>query len=195
MYVNVSRYKGYRRVRLLRKVVARGKPTTVLVEHIGSARSDPELAMLRHKANERLSELRPQLSLLAELEAQSQHQAADTSRLVVSGSFAQGLWQVLGGLYDNLGLPDTLLKYLVLARIALPQSKRATARYLEDAFGLSLGLQTIYDYLDTLNKDDAMTTLLTAAQQRAVATTGQAFSVVFDDVTPAEERLQQRSPL
>mgnify|MGYP001586761643 FL=1 len=183
MYVNVSRYKRYHRVRLLRKVVSRGKRQTVLVEHIGSARNESELVALRHKAHERLAALRPQLSLLTALDTQSHRQATDTSRLVVSGSFARGLWQVLGGLYDDLGLPATLLKQLVLARIALPQSKRATARYLENAFGLSLGLQTIYDYLDTVDKEEVMTTLLAAARQRLVTVTGQVFSVVFYDVT------------
>jgi transposase len=183
MYVNVSRYKDYRRVRLMRKVVVEGVPKTVLVEHIGSARSDPELAVLRVKAEERMAELRPQLSLLAKLEVRSQVQATDTSRLVMSGSFASGLWQVMGGQYDRIGLPDDLLKYLVLARIATPKSKRATVRYLRDNLNLSLGLQTIYDYMDTLNKDILVNKLLSYAQAKAVAATGTTISVVFYDVT------------
>lgn len=183
MYVNVSRYKGYARVRLMHKVLTDGVRKTLLVEHIGSARSDPELAVLRTRAKQRLDELRLQLSLLTELESQADFQATDTSRLAISGSFASGLWQVMGGLYDQLGLPDELLKYLVLARIATPKSKRATARYLKDNLRLSIGLQTIYDYMDSLDKDQLMATILSYSRQRALATTGQTISVVFYDVT------------
>ena len=185
MFVNVSRYKAYVRVRILRyATTAAGTRKLKLVEHIGSARSDPELAILRAKAEQRIVELRPQLSLLTDMDAAEQTARSNTSRLSLRGSFASGLWHVMGGIYDQLDLPtDGLLKHLVLARIALPKSKRATVRYLADNLRLSVGLQTVYDYMDTLDKDNLMAKLLRYAQEQAQARGGTAISVVFYDVT------------
>lgn len=185
MFVNVSRYKSYTRVRILRSVTtATGTRKLKLVEHIGSARSDPELAILRTKAEQRIVELRPQLSLLADMDTAEQAARSNASRLRLSGSFASGLWHVMGSIYDQIGLPtEGLLKHLVLARIALPKSKRATVRYLADNLRLSVGLQTVYDYMDTLDKDSLMAALLLYAQKQTQAREGTTISVVFYDVT------------
>lgn len=187
MFVNVSRYKGYTRVRIIRyAVTVSGVRKLKLVEHIGSAKSDPELAVLRVKAEQRIVELRSQLSLLSSIDAAEQAARTDTSRLRLGDAFATGLWNVMGGIYDRLGLPtEGLLKYLVLARIALPKSKRATVRYLKTNLQFSVGIQTVYDYMDTLSKDSLTATLLGYAQERALARSNgdSAISVVFYDVT------------
>jgi transposase len=179
MYLNVSRYKKYTRVRILEKALVGGKRITRLVEHVGSARNETELAILRLTAEERLSKLRPQPSLLDTLE-QRLH---DPARLAITHSYAYGLWHIVGGLYDKLGLPDNLLKYLVLARIALPKSKLSTTRYLENNLNRVIDVQSIYDYMDTLKKDSLMPHLLDHAQKQAKQRTGQAIAVVFYDVT------------
>lgn len=180
MYVAVSRYKQYTRVRILRKVKAAGKWFGQFVEHIGSAHTAAELAVLRTKATQRLTELQVQLSLFDKLTAQA---TTGTQRLVVSGSVAYGLWRVLGGLYDRIGFPDDLLKYLVVARIALPKSKLATVRYLRDHLGLGTSLSAVYRYMDQLDQNQLTAIMLTHAQRRAVQKTGRAIAVVFYDVT------------
>jgi hypothetical protein len=154
MFVNVSRYKTYTRVRILRyATTGSGTHKLKLVEHVGSARSEPELAVLRVRAEQRMAELRPQLSLLAGIDATEQTARSDASRLSLGSPFASGLWHVMGSIYDRLDLPaNGLLKYLVLARIALPKSKRATVRYLADNLQLSVGLQTVYDYMILLKQ-------------------------------------------
>jgi transposase len=101
----------------------------------------------------------------------------------MSGSFAYGLWHIVGGIYDSMGLPDGLLKYLVLARIAVPKSKLATVRYLESHLRLNTSLSAVYRYMDTLGKDTLMASLLAHAQERALTSIGQTISVVFYDVT------------
>jgi transposase len=187
MFVNVSRYKSYTRVRILQyAVTAAGVRKLKLVEHVGSARSNPEIAVLRVKAGQRIVELLPQLSLLASVDAAEQAARTDTSRLRLSGAFAIGLWNVMGAVYDQLGLPaEGLLKHLVLARIALPKSKLATVRYLKTNLRFSVGVQTVYDYMDSLNKDSLTAILLDYAQKRALARSNgaSAISVVFYDVT------------
>jgi len=135
---------------------------------------------LRTRATQRMVELRLQLSLLDELETQK---ATGVSRVTVSSPFAYGLWSVMGGLYDRMNLPNDLLKYLVLARIALPKSKLTTVRYLSDNLRLNTSLSSVYRYMDSLSKDNLMATLLAHAQQRAISRGEQAISVVFYDVT------------
>ena len=104
MFVNVSHYKSYTRVRILQyAATASGVRKLKLVEHIGSARSNPELAVLRVKAKQRIVELLPQLSLLASVDTAEQAARTDTSRLRLSGAFAIGLWNVMGAVYDQLG--------------------------------------------------------------------------------------------
>jgi transposase len=180
MYVAVSRYKNYTRVRILRKVKVGNAWTSKLVEHVGSSRDDTELALLRTRATQRMAELSLQLSLLDELEIQK---ATGVSRVTVSSPFAYGLWSVMGSLYDRMSLPNDLLKYLVLARIALPKSKLTTVRYLSDNLRLDTSLSGVYRYMDSLDKDVLMASLLAHAQQRAISRGEQAISVVFYDVT------------
>lgn len=179
MYLSVSRYKKYTRIRILEKIVVEDKRITRLVEHIGSARNETELAVLRATADKRLTELRPQRSLLEALD----QTLYDPSRLSITNSYAYGLWSIIGHLYNSIGLPDSFLKYLVLARIALPKSKLATTRYLENNLNKIVAAQTIYDFMDTLEKDKLMPKLLAHAQKQAKATTAHSIAVVFYDVT------------
>ena len=179
MYVQVSRYKHYTRVRIVKKLSIAGKQVTKLVEHVGSARNETELSILRITAQKRLAELTPQRSLLDALDGIDH----DSSRITFRDYYAYGLWNIIGGLYDSLGLPDNLLKYLVLARIAQPKSKLTTARYLGDHLNRTIDVNSIYEYMDTLDKDTLMPLLLAYAQKRAKDITGIAIAVVFYDVT------------
>ena len=72
-----------------------------------------------------------------------------------------GFHDVYGELYDELGFDKILsptrqkasarnLKHVVLARIAQPKSKRASAAMLEDRFGVEIALSAIYDMMDHL---------------------------------------------
>lgn len=180
MYIQVSRYKTYTRVRLVGYSRQQGKATTRLIEHIGSARDATELAVLQARAESRLRELAPQLSLLDLLLKDGQHQP----RLTVASSFAHGLWQIVGGCYNRVGLPpDCLLKYLVLARIAWPKSKLATTRYWARNLDLAIDVDTVYRYMDSLDQGRLTAILLQHAQARAAARDGVGICLVFYDVT------------
>lgn len=180
MYVQTSRYKTYTRIRLVEFIRVNSKPTTRLVEHIGSARNDTELAVLQARAEARLRELAPQLNLLDLLPTGN----GSPPRLTIASSFAHGLWQVVGSCYDRVGLPpDSLLKYLVLARIALPKSKLATTRYFARNLDLAISVESIYAYMDTLDKDPLVGILRGHAQAKAIARGSAGISLVFYDVT------------
>jgi transposase len=181
MYVHTSPYKNTWRVRILQKVTVGGGRKEKLVEHIGSARNKTDLLFLKEKAKQRIDELRPQLSLLDRLPDPGTD--SDRQPLELRDPFAYGLWQIAGGIYDQLGLPDDLLKYLVLARIALPKSKRATVRYLSDSLRVCVTLTDVYRFMDSLDKDNLTSILLAYAQKQAQTVEGQGISVVFYDVT------------
>ena len=70
-----------------------------------------------------------------------------------------GIHDLYGALYHELGLSSILPSYryrassrallhLVMARIANPKSKRASARMLEEEFGVGMPLQKIYRMMD-----------------------------------------------
>jgi len=180
MYIQVSQFKQYVRVRIVKKVLSGTRWKVRLIEHVGSARSEAELSVLRAAAEKRIASLNPQLSLLGEAKPSMEN---ETSRLSISGSLAYGLWAVMGSLYDAIGLPDELLKYLVLARVAVPKSKLATVRYLEQNLGLGISVSAVYKYMDRLDKESLMPVILAHAQKRAQEIHGQNIAVVFYDVT------------
>lgn len=178
MYVDISRYKAYTRVRIKKRIA--GTRTEELVEHIGSSRNDTELAVLQARAEARLRELSPQLSLLDMLPQSLSSQP----RMTIASSFAHGLWHIVGDCYDSVGLPpDSLLKYLVLARIALPKSKLATTRFFARNLDLKISVEAVYAYMDTLDKDQLVNILLAHAQTRTAAQGSIGISLVFYDVT------------
>jgi len=195
MYVQLSKYHNTTRVRIVEKYYEivpdgvdersnlpkqRRVQKTRLIRDVGTARNRVEQDVLVMAAKEQLKKLSSQTDLLESGRLQS----IDTKQLLISGSYAYGLWEIVGKCYDRLGLPtDTLLKPLVLARIAYPKSKRLTAPFLAREFSMPVGLQTIYDFMDSLNTDQLMASLLKRAQARTKAMTGTGISIIFYDVT------------
>ncbi len=174
MFIEISKYRSASRVRIMNQVKIDGKWRRQLVEHIGSARNDSELKLIKAKAEKRLDDLKPQqvLSLWSD--------ALTNTDLQLSEPFAWGLWHVIGNIYDCLGLPSGLLKYLVLARVALPKSKRATARYLENNLRYSVSSSAIYKFMDSISQSMVMDKLLVYTKAKAATGT---ISIVFYDVT------------
>ncbi|OLT21081.1 hypothetical protein BJF81_15775 [Ornithinimicrobium sp. CNJ-824] len=102
------------------------------IEHIGSARTDAELALLESIAHERLHAGQEQLPL--ESGGTSAAVPATGMGATVAGTASLVLWQALERVYADLGF-DALgeaFKQLVLARIIEPTSKADTVRVLEE---------------------------------------------------------------
>lgn len=84
--------------------------------------------------------------------------------LVEEGRVVSGIHDVYGTLFDELGYQKILanparhkssvdiLKHIVMARIANPQSKRASVDLLEEDFGITLSLDKVYKMMDKLNE-------------------------------------------
>jgi transposase len=73
-----------------------------------------------------------------------------------------GIHDIYGSLYDAIGFSGvfkscpvsrSVMKDVVMARLAKPCSKRSTAELLERDFGISIALEKIYRMLDTLTEE------------------------------------------
>jgi hypothetical protein len=108
-----------------------------IVEHVGSARDEFELAVLVQVARERLHAGQQVLDLGLEFAAASGAAAggAVAGQAVVTGTASQVLWQVLTEAYARLGfdvLGDEAFTAMVLARCVEPASKLATIEILNE---------------------------------------------------------------
>ena len=145
-----------------------------VLRHIGSAYNDEELADLKVLADNVLRRMAEERSpTLFGMEAMKKlDEAADKARksrcetvvkledLREDERIVTGIHQVYGTLYDELGFNDVLgarekhsaavLREIVLARIAVPGSKRASVAALERDFGVTVNLSSVYRMMDRL---------------------------------------------
>lgn len=91
---------------------------------------------------------------------------------------------IFGTLFDRLGfnaIEEELFRHIVIARLAYPTSKLKTVDYLYRYKGISMGVQTVYRFLDTLN-DSYKEQVERTAYEHTKRTLGD-ISVVFYDMT------------
>lgn len=119
----------------------------VLVKHVGCASIPGEIEALKLKAETELAllVLKDQLSLFP---------ITNPPKAKLLSWHITGYHQVFGFVYDSIGFPRNLLRDLVITRIVYPKSKIATIRYLNHNLGMNLSKDTVYRFLDTLNKNE-----------------------------------------
>ncbi|MCX6743146.1 MAG: IS1634 family transposase [Candidatus Parcubacteria bacterium] len=150
---------------------------------IGSASSPEGIEILMHQASHELSRIQGQSSLFP-----SQTDANIEGFLnTLSNSQIQviGPELVFGKIYDAIGFNAVgvdLFRHLVIARLAFPLSKLKTIDYLYRFQGVQLNINSIYRFLDKLNRE-----LKEQVQQIAYRHTLQLLnnkiSIVFYDMT------------
>ena len=150
-----------------------------IVDHIGSAHDDAQLAVLIQIAKERIAA--GQLAFdLDGLTSGSSMTAAPT----VAGSTSRVLWEVLEGAYARLGfdsVDDDVFRSLVLARVVEPTSKADTIRVLGELGVPTPSLRAIWRTIARCVEHDWRGTVSRAAY--AHATKGGSLSLVLYDVT------------
>jgi hypothetical protein len=152
------------------------------IEHIGSARTDAELALLGEIARQRLHEGQQTLEFLAMTPGDA---GAGGARVVDVRS--QLLWQVLQDAYARLGfsaVSDEAFAALVLARIIEATSKADSIRVLAELGLPAPSLRTIFRALSRCVERDYRDTLATACLAYSASTAaGQAALVLYDCTT------------
>lgn len=106
--------------------------------------------------------------------------------VIITQSQPLFLYRLLCGVYEKLGFNicnDPLVRDLIVARIYKPSSKRETREILQDLFGVSYSLITIYRHLkkavDNGLKDQFQTALISFAKKGL----NDSLRLVFYDVT------------
>ncbi|MEZ5210259.1 IS1634 family transposase [Gordonia sp. (in: high G+C Gram-positive bacteria)] len=160
------------------QIVSKERGVRRIVEHIGSAHTDDELAALLEVADTKIHA--GQLAF----DLNSLSPAKVSSIPEVAGSQSRVLWEVLDNAYRDLGFDQVgteTFKQLVLARIVEPTSKADTIRVLADLGVRSPSLRTIWRTLNRSIAEDWRSQLAAAAF--AHVTADGALSIVMYDVT------------
>ena len=145
-----------------------------IIRHIGQALDDEELGLLKALAESILRKLetenQPCLFAPEELAASQkvllteEHALVHLTDLTEEQRVIDGIHDVYGALFDTFGFGDVIahpsrhqasvrmLRDVVMARIANPQSKRASVHMLEQDFGITLDLQQVYRMMDRLDE-------------------------------------------
>ncbi|MGO0577940.1 IS1634 family transposase, partial [Ornithinimicrobium panacihumi] len=150
------------------------------IDHIGSARTEAELALLEAIAHERLHAGQDQLPL--DHGGSSASTAAPGMGATVAGTSSRVLWQALERVYADLGfdvLGDEAFKQLVLARIIEPTSKADTVRVLEELGVPSRTRETFMRCLSRVVERNYRDQLGAACYAHA-APTGRLAAVLYD---------------
>ena len=180
------------------------------IEHVGSAHTDAELALLLAAARERLAAgqevldlgeiagVSPQMAEVADWTAPRELplQAGGRPVSVAGGgrvvtTSADLLWAVLTSAYARLGfdvLGDDGFRAMVLARIVEPTSKAEVVRVLEEIGAPGVSVRTLFRSLARSQARDYRGLLATAARAHSVATAGTAALVLYDVTTLHFER-------
>lgn len=160
------------------------------IEHIGSAHTDDERALLLQVAEERRHAGQLALDL-----GDAGVSAAGTSA-VVEGTSSLILWEVLNGLYDDLGLErlgDDAFRALVLARVIEPTSKADTVRVLTEIGVASPHRVTFMRCLKRVVERDYRAVIAQACHRHAIR--GGSLAIVLYDVTTLHFEVEREDKL
>ena len=160
------------------QIASKTRGVRTIVEHVGSAHTEPELAALIEVAKTKIQA--GQLAFDLDALTPTPVTAAPT----VIGSRSRVLWEVLDAAYARLGFAGVgteTFKQLVLARVIEPTSKVDSIRVLSEAGVRSASLRTIWRTLARCVTDDWRAQFAAAAYSHA--TRGGALTVVLYDVT------------
>jgi len=147
---NLKNRSGSLSVQIIQK--SRGKYK--VVKTIGSGRTEQELSQLTLLGKQEIERLSKQLGLFVwENDLQIEQIFSNLSNASIR---IVGPEIIFGTIYDKIGfgsIKEELFRHLVIARIAYPLSKLKTVDYLYRYQGITLDIDTVYRFLDKLNKE------------------------------------------
>ena len=186
------------------------KVKQTVVRHIGSASDEVEITKLVELGEFIKAELEAEKQpnffssdTLAEIATDSKKQVQTTEqdykiddirKLQQESRAILGIHEVYGKIYDNLGFNKILynparqvhaqdiIRNIVLARIANPQSKRESVNFLANDYGIDLKLDSVYSSMDKID-DQAINKIQTYATCAAQTLFSEKIDVLFYDAT------------
>jgi transposase len=183
-----------------------GTITQRIVRHVGMGYDDEEIASLKLLAasiKDKLEQggqqflFKPeQIRGLSPSKSEYSHKdyIVDLHDLLEEQRLIGGFHEVYGALYEQMGYAKTIanpkrnvmvssiLKDIVIARIANPASKRASALMLEEDFGITIDLDKIYRMMDRLGEEEVRR-IKNIAYGNTLSLLGQKIDVIFYDAT------------
>jgi transposase len=187
-----------------------GKVKQHVIRHIGSADNEPDLLKLKELGEyikaQIIDETTPTLftpetmsdmalNKKSQEEQKPQDYKVDDMRdLRTEQSSVTGIHEIYGLMYNMIGFDKILshparkvhtqeiLRHIVLARIANPQSKRETVRLLEQDFGIHLKLDAVYKAMNHL-EEKAIEKIQKNSLLAAQKTFKESIDVLFYDAT------------
>lgn len=169
-------------IQIVESVRVGSKVKQKIIRHVGVAMNDEELVKLKEVAEfikaKLEAEHQPQLFTAEEVSEQAiearKPQTNDQAKETLNVDLKQlrevqrsiiGIHEVYGEVYQQLGFGEIwekskrrknqreILRQITLARIAQPESKRATVQFLERDFGVRLRLNTVYKTMDSIDEE------------------------------------------
>src|SRR5207302_9621190 len=154
-----------------------------LRQTIGSASTDEGIEILMHQATHQLNKIYAQPSLFpssTDANIEGFLRTLSNSQIQVIGPEL-----VFGKIYDAIGfntIKADLFRHLVIARLAFPLSKLKTIDHLYRFQGVQLNINSIYRFLDKLNKE-LKDQVQQTAYQHTLQLLNNKISIVFYDMT------------
>ena len=154
-----------------------------LKQTIGSATTSEGIEILMQQAAHELSKIQSQPSLFPS--AVDANISGFLNTLSNSQIQVIGPELVFGKIYDAIGfnsIGEDLFRHLVIARLAFPLSKLKTIDYLYRFQGLQININSIYRFLDKLNKE-LKDQIQQIAYRHTLQLLNNKISIVFYDMT------------
>lgn len=164
------------------QIAERRAGRNVILEHVGTARTEAELAALMAVARDRVRPGQDALDLALDDETDDGRAGRPG---VITGKRCAVLWEVLTGAYTRLGfdvLGDEAFKQLVLARLVEPTSKADSLRVLDEIGVEHASLQAMFRALARAQEQDYRSRVASACFAHA-ASAGDLSLVLYDVTT------------
>lgn len=164
-------------VQIVQSVRTADRVSQKIVRHVGIAHDEQELKLLKDLAESIKIKLEADNQYLlfgpeeiAQLRTKdTKHESDEDYRVNLKNlkeeqRVVSGIHDIYGSLFDELGYKNIIknparsksstkiFRDIVLARIANPQSKRASVDMLEEDFGISIDLNRVYQMMDKLDE-------------------------------------------
>ncbi len=199
-------------IQIVESMRIEGKVRQKIVKHVGVAQDEKELEELKILAAsiKRKLELENSLPLFTPEELDKEIDKAkkkmkeeqyseedyivNIKNLIEEDRIITGIHDIYGKLFDELQLSSIFaypsrnkrsiehFKNIVLARIAKPDSKKASVDMLEENFGISLNLDSVYKMMDKIN-DKSIEKLNQLAYNKTKDLFNEKIDVIYFDAT------------